>query len=213
MKCLKVFCMCFVLCLICVCPSYALEEVSSEDYEFTDKDIDLMEDVYDIGPYSDESPFPVMIVDSDQSYPSLYASTAPALVIGDTPPNNSPFYGSGWITGHSSTLGTVTLYFPIDYSHGHWGVDSDGYLFNVTSSSMSGYLNGVRNNSVSAPAFSYPRYRPSSSSDYVTLYLKPTDSNMDIGTSHQPKFSVDDILPYVMITCLGVVILCFMKRS
>lgn len=213
MKCLKVFCMCFVLCLICVCPSFALEEVSSEDYVFTDEDIELMEDVQNIGVYSDDSPLPVMIVDSDEAYPSLYSSSAPVLVIGDTPPNNSPFYGSGWITGHSSTLGDVTLYFPINYSHGYWGVDSDGYLFNVTSSSMSGYLDGVYNNSVSSPAFSYPRYRPSSGSSYVTLYLKPTNSNMDIATSHTPRFTAVDFLPYLSVFMLGVICLCYMKRS
>ncbi len=210
----------FVLCLTFVCPSYALEEVSSEDYVFTDEDIELMNEQVDpsssgvisIADVQSDSPLPVTIIEDEAVYPSLYASSAPTLVIGDTPPTDSPFYGSGWITGYSSTLGSVTLYFPVNYSHGYWGVDSDGYLFNVTSSSMSGYLDGVRNNSVSAPAFSYPRYRISSS-DYITLYLKPTDSNMDIATSHQPKFSVDDILPYVMISCLGVVILCFMKRS
>lgn len=202
----------FVLSLTFACTSYALEDVSSSDYSFSDEDIELMNEQVNPDVQSD-APLPVTIIEDEPVYPSLYASSTPTLVIGDTPPNNSPFYGSGWITGHSSSLGTVTLYFPIDYSHGHWGVDSDGYLFNVTSSSMSGYLNGVRNNSVSAPAFSYPRYRPFSSSDYITLYLKPTDSNMDIAVSHQPKFSVDDILPYVMITCLGVVILCFMKRS
>lgn len=202
----------FVLSLTFVCTSYALEDVSSSDYSFSDEDIELMNEQVNPDVQSD-APLPVTIIEDEPVYPSLYASSTPTLVIGDTPPNNSPFYGSGWITGHSSSLGTVTLYFPIDYSHGHWGVDSDGYLFNVTSSSMSGYLNGVRNNSVSAPAFSYPRYRPFSSSDYITLYLKPTDSNMDIAVSHQPKFTVDDILPYVMITCLGVVILCFMKRS
>lgn len=214
MKCLRVFCICFVLCLTCVCPSIALEEVSSGDYVFTNEDIQLMEDVQDLGVYSDDSPLPVMIVESDDVYPSLYASSAPVLVIGDTPPEDSPFYGSGWVTGYSSVLGTVTLYFPINYSSGYWGVDSDGYLFNVTSSSMSGYLDGVYNNSVSAPAFSYPRYRTtSSSSTYVSLYLKPTDSNMEIATAHSPKYSVNDLIPYVSITLLGVVILCFMKRS
>lgn len=207
MRCLKVFCICFVLCSICVCPSFALEDLSSGDYVFIDEDIDLM------GEYPVDSPVPVMIVESDDAYPSLYESSAPVLVIGDTPPDNSPFYGSGWITGHSSTLGTVTLYFPIDFSSGYWGVDSDGYLFNVTSSSMSGYLNGVYRNSVSAPAFSYPRYRPTSNSDYINLYIKPTNSNMEIATTHYPKYSVDVIIPYVSITLLGVLILCFMKRS
>lgn len=206
MKCLKVFCMFFVLSLICVCPSFALEEVSSEDYVFTDEDIALMD-------VPSESPVPVTIVDNEAVYPSLYASSAPALVIGDTPPTDSPFYGSGWISGHSSVLGNVTLYFPVNYSNGYWGVDSEGYLFNVTSNSMSGYLDGVYHNSVSAPAFSYPRYRPSSGSDYITLYIKPTNSNMDIATSHTPRYTAFDILPYLTVFGLGVMCLCYMKRS
>lgn len=206
MKCLKVFCMSFVLCLICVCPSFALEEVFSEDYVFTDEDIALMD-------IQSEAPVPVTIIEDEPVYPSLYASSAPVLVIGDTPPDNSPFYGSGWITGYSSALGTVTLYFPVNYSTGYWGVDSEGYLFNVTSTSMSGYLDGVYRNSVSVPAFSYPRYRPSSNSDYINLYIKPTDSNMDIATSHTPRYTVVEFLPYLTVFMLGVICLCYMKRS
>lgn len=206
MKCLKVFCMCCVLSLLCVCPSFALEEVSSTDYVFTDEDIALMD-------YPADSPVPVTIIENDAVYPSLYASSVPDLVIGDTPPTDSPFYGSGWITGHSSSLGTVTLYFPVNYSSGYWGVDSDGYLFNVTSSSMSGYLDGVYNNSVSVPAFSYPRYRSSYGSDYINLYIKPTNSNMDIATSHTPRYTAVDFLPYLTVFMLGVICLCYMKRS
>lgn len=208
MKCLKVFCMFFVLSLICVCPSFALEEVFSGDYIFADEDIPLMD-------IQSEAPVPVTIIEDEVAYPSLYSSSAPVLVIGDTPPDNSPFYGSGWITGYSSTLGNVTLYFPVNYSTGYWGVDSDGYLFNVSSSSISGYLDGVYNNSVSAPAFSYPRYRVSSGSSYqyVNLYLKPTNSNMDIATSHAPRYTAVDFLPYLTVFMLGVICLCYMKRS
>lgn len=224
----------FVLSLICVCPSFALEEVSSEGSVLTDEDISLMEiqpepsasvstieDEADVSTDEDialmdiqpEAPVPVTIIEDEAVYPSLYASSAPVLVIGDTPPVDSPFYGSGWITGHSSTLGNVTLYFPVNYSTGYWGVDSDGYLFNVTSSSMSGYLDGVYHNSVSAPAFSYPRYRPSSGSDYINLYIKPTNSNMDIATSHTPRYTAVDFLPYLTVFLLGVICLCYMKRS
>lgn len=206
MKCLKVFCMFFVLSLICVCPSFALEDVSSGDYVFTDEDIALMD-------VQSESPVPVTIIDNEAVYPSLYASSAPVLVIGDTPPTDSPFYGSGWISGHSSSLGDVTLYFPINYSNGYWGVDSEGYLFNVSSTSMSGYLDGVRNNSVSVPAFSYPRYRLNSGSDYINLYIKPTNSNMDIATTHTSRYTALDILPYLTVFVLGVMCLCYMKRS
>lgn len=162
----------------------------------------------------DGSPIPVIIVPDDVSF-ALFdtrAASSSGLVIPDSPPSDIPFYGAGYITGTSSSLGTVTLWFPIDYT-GDWGVDSNGYLINVTSGSKSGYLEGVYNNSVSAQAFSYPRYRTTSSSyDYTTLYLTPTASNMDIAVEMAPSVSFADMYPYIMIMLVGVVIVCFMKR-
>lgn len=133
--------------------------------------------------------------------------------IPDVPPTNPPFYGSCYVTGTTNTGNTVTLYFPINYQTGYFGVDSNGYLISVYSSSISGYYSGGYNNSISLSAFDYPRYRSSSSSyDYSYLYLIPTASNIDIATESAGRFSVDDILPYVTILLLGVILVCFMKR-
>lgn len=74
----------FVLCLTCVCPSFALEEVFSDDYVFTDEDIELMNEQVTPDVQSD-APLPVTIVEDEAVYPSLYSSSAPTLVIGDTP--------------------------------------------------------------------------------------------------------------------------------
>lgn len=164
--------------------------------------------------YTEDNPLPVVVLEEESSYDAVRSGTYSIdIVIGDEPPSDPPFYGSGYVTGTSSTLGTVTLYFPIDYKAGTFGVDSNGYLFNVTSSSLSGYLAGVYNNSVSAPAFSYPRYRESSSYDYTTLYITPTDSNMEIATSNAPKYSVIELIPYLAVVLLGGVFLCCMRRS
>lgn len=156
----------------------------------------------------------LMQADEESGLFVLSGSRSAALQIGDTPPTDPLFYGSGWITGTDSNLGRVTLYFPISYQSGYWGTDRNGYLYNVSSSSMSGYLSGVYNNSVAASAFSYPRYRVYSgnSYQYVDLYLKPENSNMEIATELVPKYSVSDFLPYVVILGLGVMIVCFTKR-
>ena len=161
------------------------------------------------------NPLPVTVVEPDAVYQSVTAEDAPAvLAIVDDPPGNPPFYGCGYITGTTSNGSTVTLYFPINYKSGYWGTDSNGYLFNVSSSSISGYYAGAYNNSVSCSGFSYPRYRTSSSSyDYVTLYITPIASNMDIATETTPVVSVTDILPYVSILLLGVILLCCMRKS
>lgn len=164
--------------------------------------------------YDSDNPLPVVVVEDEESY-SVRSGRAgiPVLVIGDEPPGNPLFYGSGWVSGRDSILGDITIYFPIDTQTGHWGVDANGYLYNITSSSISGYLSGVYNNSVSASGFSYPRYRTSSGSSYATLYLTPENSNMDIATSNVPRVPVTQVLPYVMIFLMGGVFLCCMKRS
>lgn len=164
--------------------------------------------------YDSDNPLPVVVVENEESY-SVRSGRAgiPVLVIGDEPPSNPLFYGSGWVSGRDSILGDVTIYFPIDTQSNHWGVDANGYLYNITSGSISGYLSGVYNNSVSASGFSYPRYRTSSGSSYATLYLTPENSNIDIATSNVPRVPVAQALPYVVIFLLGGVFLCCIKRS
>lgn len=152
---------------------------------------------------------------NDPSFAVLPARLRAALpVIGDTPPANPLFYGSCWVTGTDPNLGEVTIYFPLSAKEDTWGVDGNGYLYNITSGSVSGYLSGVYNNSVSASGFSYPRYREGSGSgySYIDLHLIPSDSNMEIATSMEPAQNVSQLMPYVYVVLLGVIIVCFMKR-
>lgn len=164
---------------------------------------------------SPDSPLPVTVVQPDVVYSAVSptSNVAPVDLV-DNPPNNPPFYGSGYITGITSDGSTVTLYFPINYKEGYFGTDSNGYLFNVASNSISGYFDLAYNNSVSVSGFSYPRYRISSQSyDYTTLYIRPTASNMQIATDTAPVVSVNDLLPYVSILLLGVIFLCCLRKS
>lgn len=175
------------------------------------------EDLLDPEETDPSGPQEVIVVDPSEiaEYPVIsYAAPTIVEVIGDDPPTTSPFYGSGWVTGQDSNLGIITLYFPRNYCSDTWGVDSNGYLFNVTSSSVGGYYSGAYNNSVSAPSFSYPRYRPSQSSyDYVDIHLVPLNSNMDIYTTNRPRKTMDDLLPYVTVLLIGGVLVCCMRRS
>lgn len=174
----------------------------------------VVEDVLD--PEEPTGPQEVIVVDPAEiaEYPAIsYAASTIVEVIGDDPPTTSPFYGSGWVTGSDSNLGIITLYFPRNYCSDTWGVDSNGYLFNVTSSSVGGYYSGAYNNSISAPSFSYPRYRSSNNYDYIDIHLIPLNSNMDIYTSHRPRKTIDDLLPYVSILLIGGVLVCCMRRS
>ena len=179
--------------------------------------VDVLEGVLsDLPTYSEESPLPVQIVPAEDVLPDLSVnSEVPEVVIGDEPPSDPVFYGSCWVTGTDSRLGTVTVYFPIDCREGVFGIDSNGYLFNISDSSYSGYCSDTYNNSVSAGGFDYPSYRLNSGSswDYYDLHLIPTDSNMRIATSMSDYIPVSEFLPYLLILFGGVVILCFMKRS
>jgi len=234
MKCLRVFCICSAISLICSFPSFALEDSSFEvystdpvlddepsgfDYEYWESDpwlLDPDNPIYGFG--DDEEEFDVYAYEQvldDPSYFVLPARGRAALpVIGDTPPANPLFYGSCWVSGYDSNLGNVTIYFPLSAKNDTWGVDGNGYLYNITSGSVSGYLSGVYNNSVSASGFAYPRYREGSGANYsyIDLHLIPSDSNMEIATSLEPAQNVTQLLPYVYVVLLGVIIVCFMKR-
>lgn len=228
MKCLRLFCMCCVISVICSCLSitcFAEEFVDSSAFDQVVEDVPLEESLaVDDGSsgsstitiYDEKNPLPVVIVDEDEVGYSVesYSDSVPDIVIGDEPPSNPLFYGSAWVTGTDSHLGRITIYWPISFQSGYFGIDSNGYLFNISSSSLSGYLSGVHNNSVSASAFSYPRYREYSGSgySYVDLHLIPENSNMEIATTNAPKYSPDDFVPYILFFMLGVVIVCFMKR-
>lgn len=197
--------------------SEALEPVEGTLVDDRAADVPVEEPVAEDVLDSEEptGPQEVIVVDPAEiaEYPAIsYAASAIVEVIGDDPPTTSPFYGSGWVTGSDSNLGIITLYFPRNYCSDTWGIDSNGYLFNVTSASIGGYYSGAYNNSISAPSFSYPRYRSSNNYDYIDIHLVPLNSNMDIYTSHRPRKTMDDLLPYVSILLIGGVLVCCMRR-
>lgn len=163
---------------------------------------------------SSDDPIEVIVVQEEAVYSvSAVSDDGVDLTIGADPPASSPFYGACYVTGYDDNLGYVTVYFPSTYKTGYFGVDSNGYLFNVSASSISGYLEDAYNNSVSVASFSYPRYRISSStSNYTYLYLIPENSNMDIATTNTPKVTASEMVPYVIVSLLGVIFLCCMKR-
>lgn len=225
MKCLRIFCICSAISLICSYPCFAASVVSSDESWVDDVDTSKAQVMTDsdgsyltgvtVGEDFSVYVYEDLSVEEDPVYSVLRSRLRSALpVIGDDPPADPLFYGSCWVTGEDPNLGEVTIYFPLSCKEDVWGVDGNGYLYNITSSSVSGYLEGVYNNSLSCSGFSYPRYRESSGSGYtyVDLHLIPSDSNMEIATSMEPAQNVAQLLPYVYVSLLGVIIVCFMKR-
>lgn len=225
MRYLITLCLAALCCLVPISavdgdtPPSSTEEVTSEIVESAPDNLDappeLVEGEEVIVESDPSEPQTVIVLDPAEIAEYPVVAAAPPVdgqVIDDDPPTTSPFYGSGWVTGTDANLGIITLYFPRNYCVDTWGVDSNGYLFNVTSSSVGGYYSGAYNNSVSASSFSYPRYRTSASYDYVDIHLVPISSNMDIYTTNRPKKTVDDLLPYVSILLLGGVLVCCMRR-
>lgn len=136
-----------------------------------------------------------------------------ALAYDDEPPSNPPFYGSAFVSGSSNELGYIDIYFPISYQDGYLGTDDNGYLYNVSNTSITCYLEGY--DYCNIPAWSYPRYREQSGSswDYVDLHIVPESTNVQIAQEMAPVYSLSDLLPYCSILLLGVIFVCYMKRS
>lgn len=205
-------------------PEVVLEEVPAED-PFEELPLEEPEEEYvlidgEVIPISElEAELDAMEEDEEvDDWPSYFVlpgrRRAALPVIGTDAPSNPAFYGSCWVTGYDDNLGEVTIYFPLSAKEDVWGLDPNGYLYNITSSSVSGYLRGVYNNSVSASGFSYPRYRESSGSgySYIDLHLIPSNSNMEIATAMEPAQTASQLFPYIYIGLLGVIVVCFMKR-
>lgn len=188
---------CFALAL----PAFAVEEVDSGvPVEELIDDGDILE--------------PVSVVEPDDTLPVVLALPRSVDIdIGNVSPETSPFYGSGYVSGLDDTLGDITLYIPVSYMDGFLGVDGNGYLMNISSSTITGYLEGTYNNTFNIPAFSYPRYRDTNYGDYEYIYLVPENSNMEIATDFPASMSVDEFIGYASILLLGVIVLCCMKRS
>lgn len=209
--CLRCFCI-SLSALIAIC-SVAAVEVDDEPFAVLD---DLPADI-SVQVSWPEDPLPVEVVPQfpeEIDVPSGLVVAAIGDQLPDSPPAAPVFYGSGYVSGYDSNRGNITIYCPIDYHDGTWGLDRNGYLYNVSSKSLSGYLAGVYNNSWSASSFNYPTYRIYSGSTYTTytLYLRPSASNCEIASTMVPRRTESQLLPYVSILLLGVIAICCIKR-
>lgn len=134
---------------------------------------------------------------------------------GSTDLKYAPYIGSGWFIGSVSGLGEVYLYVPIS-TRGFWGLTSDGYLCNISGTSVSGVLftSSGTQYSFNAPSFSLPRYRLYSSSsynDWNDLRLTVSSSNLQVSTDFPPSVPVSDAIPFVIVGLLGVIVCCLMR--
>lgn len=116
--------------------------------------------------------------------PVIPDAVPPAQAVG-VGPQYAPYIGSGWITGNAPGLGHVSVYVPITSSDS-WGTTSDGYLCNVSDSSVSGlmYTDSGTKYYFSCSSFSIPRYRlyDGSGYQYEDLRLTVEDTNMHVAT-------------------------------
>lgn len=124
------------------------------------------------------------------------------------------FVGSLWIKAHENSLGDVEIYVPSS-SYQSFGLNSDGYLVNVTSSSSGGVMYDSSGNQYqfSCSGFSLPRYRLSNSSgyQYTDGYFRIIDSNMDIAYRFANRTSFATAYPYLILGFVGVILVCLLR--
>ncbi len=136
---------------------------------------------------------------------------AQAVAVG---PQYAPYIGSGWITGNALGLGHVSVYVPITSSDS-WGTTSDGYLCNVSGSSVSGlmYTDSGTKYYFSCSSFSIPRYRlyDGSGYQYEDLRLTVEDTNMNVATVFPGSYTFANSWPYIVIGLMGVILVCMMR--
>lgn len=129
--------------------------------------------------------------------------------------SSRPFYGSTWIEGEDASLGSGTLYLPINYQSGYLGLTDDGTLVNVSSNSLTGYYYRDSGNvyTVTMAFASTPRYRLSSSYDAQDFLFTPSDGNAVIADSDSNLASVEYLLPFIAVLLIGVIFICLLSKS
>lgn len=134
---------------------------------------------------------------------------------GQTELKYAPYIGSGYFVC-STAYGDVYIYVPID-TKGKWGTTNNGYLCNVSSSSISGIMfdSEGKQYTFSAPGFSLPRYRLTSSTSYTYTDLLATvkSSNLDPATDFPADHGFADMYQYIFVGMMGVIILCLMRSK
>lgn len=142
----------------------------------------------------------------------------PVSAYEDIAPENAPFVGSAYVTCDTDSLGVVSIYFPVSFLSGYWGVDQYGSLFNVSNTSISGvlYTAAGREYQFRCQSWSTPQYRDPDGSSYTYYDLEITDiltSNVQIAEAFPPLVSTTTLFPYAYLMIGGVIVLClFLKR-
>lgn len=117
--------------------------------------------------------------------------------------------GGYYITADSSLGEGLTFYIPSGYAEGSLTYDENGYLFNLTSSSIYLYCPDYPDYTIYASRFSGFQYRTDSNygTTYVDLQLtNVTDTNVEILTeSPAPGVILDEDVLLVMILAVMIV--------
>lgn len=134
-----------------------------------------------------------------------------SAAIGSEVPLDPAVDGGYYISGYDASLGDVVLY--VSDTTG-WCIN-DGYLFRCSASSASGLLqlSDGSTYSVSAPAWSVPRYRNSDSSyNYTDLYISVSDSNVGIFEDFAFRYDLTVILQFISVFLLGLLCVISLVR-
>ncbi len=117
----------------------------------------------------------------------------------------------------TAELGEVKIYIPTDYQRGSFTYDSDSNLVNIRSSTITGYILDGQSYTVRWTSFNSPQYRLVDYSSSTWHDLTVTDvieTNVQIveDDSDFPLYPDSSLISLIIISVLGVIMLCqFMK--
>lgn len=123
----------------------------------------------------------------------------------------------GYYMQAQTNLGSVTIYVPSNFKKGCFTYDQNNQPVNITASTISGYLyrgSGLYNvRFASMGGNTYRLYNSSSSSWSNLSFTSVGDTNIQFLTFDPPLIEPEELFPYILVFCLGVMILCqFIKR-
>lgn len=145
----------------------------------------------------------------------LFCILVPVLLV--APVLGAELSGGYYITGDCALGDGLTFYIPSDYAAGCLTYDEDGYLFNLTSSSIYLYCPDYPDYTIYASRFFGFQYRTDTGygSSYVDLNLtNVTDTNVEIMTSSPaPAISANVLLVMILAVCIvGVGAFVLLRR-
>lgn len=149
-------------------------------------------------------------------FPLLFLSLLVPVLLA-VPALGAELAGGYYITADSALGEGLTFYVPSDYATGSLTYDENGYLFNLSGSSVYLYCPDYPDYTIYASRFSGFQYRTDVNygSSYVALKLtNVTDTNVDImSSSPAPAISSDVILVMILAVCIvGVCAFVLLRR-